>query len=545
MLGFIESYNREKGFGYIFTEHGRNLFFHISQFKKGLKPKERQIVSFDQRLDHKSKVCAFEVYPIETIRYEPHKLFKEIANWKLEAKLEDTDRYFYYSEDLDYLKDGSRCYVIGRKGTGKTAISEFFFKNKGPTTFSQKLTFKNFPFAELYSLSDGNYNPPNQYITFWKLLIYSTIVQMMIENENIDIGMRDKLNKIYPISPLSSLRERISEWTQGTFSLKFFGSGIDVGVGRQSHKNETSWISRVLVMEKMIKKYIDAAYYYILFDELDEDYKYSLDFQNSDYMFLLTSLFKAVQDVKAIFPPNEFNINPIIFIRDDIYDLIRDPDKTKWNDLSVELKWDDGKLRKLIGYRLLRAIDSTAAGNSFEQIWGSIFRIECVKTGNSKSDSLFNIIKKNTLLRPRDFIRYLQCCAQYVLDRDERTIGSFAIKASEDSFSNYFMSELIDESYPVINEIADVFKVLRRLGKQTFSYNDFMGCYQDYLNDAKTENKSIHCKEILNVLFYFSVIGNVDKQSAIIFRFLKKEANFNPDLPIIIHRGLFKALCLI
>ncbi|HWN09698.1 MAG TPA: hypothetical protein VNO50_10595 [Pyrinomonadaceae bacterium] len=51
-------------------------------------------------------------------------LLRTIADWKLEAKLEDNDRYFFHTSDVDLLENGSRCYVIGRKATGKTAISE-------------------------------------------------------------------------------------------------------------------------------------------------------------------------------------------------------------------------------------------------------------------------------------------------------------------------------------------------------------------------------------------------------------------------------------
>ncbi|WP_193051488.1 hypothetical protein [Pseudoalteromonas undina] len=48
------------------------------------------------------------------------------------------------------------------------------------------------------------------------------------------------------------------------------------------------------------------------------------------YTELLTSLFKAVQDVRSIF--RHSNVFPIVFLRDDIYDILQDPDKGKWTD---------------------------------------------------------------------------------------------------------------------------------------------------------------------------------------------------------------------
>jgi ABC-type methionine transport system ATPase subunit len=49
---------------------------------------------------------------------------QEIRKWKLEAKFEDMERYFYEFPDVDRLIAGDIFFVIGRKGAGKTALSE-------------------------------------------------------------------------------------------------------------------------------------------------------------------------------------------------------------------------------------------------------------------------------------------------------------------------------------------------------------------------------------------------------------------------------------
>ena len=47
-------------------------------------------------------------------------VFNEIAEWKLEAKLEDNARYFFHVREVNQIEEGKRSYVIGRKGCGKT-----------------------------------------------------------------------------------------------------------------------------------------------------------------------------------------------------------------------------------------------------------------------------------------------------------------------------------------------------------------------------------------------------------------------------------------
>ena len=89
-------------------------------------------------------------------------LIKEIAtNWKLEAKSEDVERYFFHMNEVETILGGNKNYVIGGKGTGKTAISEFIL-NKGKNgngVYCEKLSFKNFPFNDLYNLSNEKYTP--------------------------------------------------------------------------------------------------------------------------------------------------------------------------------------------------------------------------------------------------------------------------------------------------------------------------------------------------------------------------------------------------
>ena len=103
-----------------------------------------------------------------------------------------------------------------------------------------------------------------------------------------------------------------------------------------------------IILEDIILQYGTNSKYYIIFDELDEDYRdFSDDTEKQSYISLLTSLFKAVQDVKSIFFEEDVNIMPVVFLRDDIYMIIKDSDKNKWSDLKIELEWTKEKIKNL------------------------------------------------------------------------------------------------------------------------------------------------------------------------------------------------------
>ena len=107
-------------------------------------------------------------------------IYEKICNeWKLEAK-QESSQYFYFVNEVKDILEGRKNLVIGRKGEGKTAIAQYVYEQKEYNTFTEKLSFKNFPFNILYELSNSQYTHPNQYISIWKYLIYTTICKLMI-----------------------------------------------------------------------------------------------------------------------------------------------------------------------------------------------------------------------------------------------------------------------------------------------------------------------------------------------------------------------------
>ncbi len=160
-------------------------------------------------------------------------LLEEIEEWKLEAKLEDNDRYFYHTRVVNRVLKGQKLYIVGRKGTGKTAISEYLNNFNESGYYSQKLTFKNFPFNKLYELQDNGFTSPNQYITLWKFVIYSTVCKLMASNLSIDINTRQTLQKIYNDDIENALPHAVERWTGIKFDIKILGNGFGV----ESSKN--------------------------------------------------------------------------------------------------------------------------------------------------------------------------------------------------------------------------------------------------------------------------------------------------------------------
>lgn len=469
-------------------------------------------------------------------------LITEISRWKRDARVENSSRYFWHVREVDSISHGEKCYVIGRKGSGKTAICEHFNAIRQHDSFAEKLSFKNFQFNELYEHKNDKYTNPNQFITIWKYLIYSTTCRLILKNQEVDEGVRLQLFKLY--DDKTSLNRRVGRWVSKEFGFSLFGLSLKVARS-ESSPSSPDWVSYVDYLEDILLQHAGSSTYYILFDELDEDYRDIIARgQHDQYQQLITSLFKAVQDIRSIFGgENSIRLFPVVFLRDDIYDLIQDSDKNKWGDFRVDLNWDAEKIRRLIAFRISRAIDPNCIEVlPFDVAWSKIFGSRPIGVGTNREKtriSTFEFICRSTLIRPRDFVLYMQSCAQYAIDANVR-IDPYIVRSVDKAFSNYLRQELTDEIFALLPDIVNILDTMSQLRKWNFSIPEFERAYNSRVEQGFIQERNV--KFVLQVLYLFSVIGNMPRPGRYVFRYLNREARLNFNERVVVHRGLFKAL---
>lgn len=559
--GYIANYFHDRGFGFIKTDDGKQVFFHRNAVE-GDKNSIRRGVVVDLEIEHQAdgKVRASTVRltqrkrefekqrPRQTKRLKPYTgatlelgdderslALREIAQWKVEAKLEDIKRYFYRVPELDDILSGHASYVIGRKGTGKTALVEYLSEQASDEILTTKLTFKNFPFNELYSQTNSSYTRPNQYITIWKLIIYSAICRKIADDPRCDPLVKRTIDKAFPPVESDNLGTIVERWISGEFGLTVLGTGGRLG-GLAKKKSPATLQQKVENLEAFVKKHSPRKTILVMFDELDEDYKEIFEtFQKSNYLDLLTSLFKAVQDVKSSFRGQISSPQPIIFLRDDIYDLLQDPDKNKWTDLEVHIKWSHREIKELIALRLSKVMNSHE--QDFDTLWYSIFTRKPLEYSNSnKHISCFDYMNMSAQGRPRDYIAYLKECAAIERRRSNREIDTDTVKDADKQFSNYLRKELRDEVHGILPEIDKIFSIFSELRKWILPIHEFKAAYEERVSAGLIENRDVDF--VLRTLFYFSIIGNVARVGVHIFRHEKPSAQLNFKENIVVHRGL-------
>jgi hypothetical protein len=331
--------------------------------------------------------------------------------------------------------------------------------------------------------------------------------------------------------------------TSPGFGFNLFGVGASKSTGQIIDINST-WREKVDGISEFIKTYCDDSTYYVIFDALDEDYKDILEpDRKQNYFELLVGLFKAAQNVRLALSGLPAKIIPLIFIRDDIFDLCRDRDKNKWLDRSIKLMWDTDSLASLIAFRLSRAAEATGQTKPFQQAWKTAFSSEDVRVHSThqKKEDAFKFMLRSTFYRPRDVISYVRECAGIAVKRGLDHIPAALIKQADEGHSDYMRREIIDETHSIIDDISEILDLFSEMRKPILSIAEFSFACDAYYNQSASK-PPLTSIELLKLLYHFNVIGNVTTGNHQVFAYSTHKKSINLGENICVHRGLLKCL---
>jgi hypothetical protein len=370
----------------------------------------------------------------------------------------------------------------------------------------------------------------------------------MARNNHIDSAIRERIEDLYPSDDFDYISSRMQRWTKKSFG----GSVLSVlsASGAKDIENvplEKVWQDLIPHMERIISLHIDDSKYFIVFDELDEDYRNYWDDQNRDrYIPLILSLFKAVSNVRRVFSATHAQVLPIVFLRDDIYALLTDPDKNKWEDNKIFLNWKPEKLKQMLAFRIERAEHVEAKRFVFDDAWNKVFQHQIVSVGTNRKvkQKTFDFILSLTHARPRDFVRLLKECARSSLEQGHKKIAADTIRGIETEYSGHLRQELVNEISGVIPNIDWLFSEIAKTRKQRFKAAEFIDEITGIMSKDKSLEYSLAPDKIAEILFHFSVIGNAGRDNHPYYKYQRNSETLNYNAPIVIHRGLLKSFNL-
>lgn len=405
--------------------------------------------------------------------------------------------YFVDSTTYNLLKLKRKRIVVGRKGSGKSAIrkkltSEFQNSICIEITPNENVikSIASFEFPESMNNSEIAF----QYV--WLTYIYDKI---FIELAKTYRGKTVIGSKEYVINYAES-NNRYNKDLLGIFanlvnkiSIKA-GSLGDFGLNFEKTVLE---ITNVEEMEYHLLEVLDQDIN-VFIDDLDLGWDNSENSNN-----LLLGLLNVMNHLKKI----SNNIYPFLFIRTDMYKILmsKTQHSDKFRDTSY-IKWDSNSLEELLTKRIkynYNVNHEHIPGNSITTVFPS-------HVGKSLC---LNWLFDRTLSRPRELIQF---CKKYTEGLRTNEPNSQSLIENEKIYSEWKLEDVCNEfsnEYPKLQSFFESWKKENYRIKYHLKEDEFLNAVRKVFNEldievawykkAKTDNKYI-----FNILYEIGFLGD-------------------------------------
>lgn len=498
--------------------------------------------------------------------------FRDIIFGKTDAsnELNEVGDSFYVSSFLEYEKyqiddflRGKRYYIMGRKGTGKTALLKYleckFRKNPEnlviPIRFKSdfdeidRKNVKNASVAIQDEVIEANENMAmKSYVSAWQVyLIYQIFKRMYSKDAEYSVFVDSKertliwnlLKMIYGENGSGRIVPKISK---GSISVSGGMTGIDasLAVEIEFHDNK---INYELTAKKIIDTYsrlrFDRTPVFILIDELELSVK-TKKLRDAD-IELVRDLILAVDKMNRVSKDNSYDICLYASVRTDVVDSVLSSGyeiNKCIEDYGVTVEWyqrggdyHDNPLLRLLEKKI-RASEIALSKEESSNVWETYF----VKGINGMEIQRF--LLSYSWYRPRDVVRMMQFAQDYC-DKKAVRINQEVFERAVQQYSNRMWNEVSEEIS--LKYSPDDMKAIKKIltGIQVpfdLNYiNDRVRVLADSYDYVESFYKRYRIPEFLDSLFDWGIIGNSGER--MVFCFLGyKEIDITK--PMIIHTPL-------
>lgn len=473
--------------------------------------------------------------------YDP-KIIDNFVDFGVEKEIFDNDKFF----------------VIGRKGTGKSALYNYLETTKNEKgRLITNLSFKNFPFEKLLNLSDDSFSRPNQYQSIWRNIILNNYAKLIVEDElrsenEYFVQLKNYVEYVFGRNLVDIHRKTTSFANKDKAGLHL-NPFSKMSFGFESEATKSTTFDRILsdityaneVLYNTILDYLitsNRTDFFLQFDQLDDNFNtYTAE---DKYFQCIISLFKTAYDINQSFRLKNISSRCVIYLRSDIFYEINsyDAESARWENYCINLNWAIKGMRDWNRSKLELVINKRVS-NSLNNKYISIHTLFDTKAinlrgNNGRLQKPFKFIVHRSFHRPRDIIQFYKHIQLKVIETgklDYRTI-----KDAEKDYSLWLLSEIENEIAPRIVNVNLLYELLRGFGTKPYSITNFRAAFSKYKSQIPLE-----ADELLEYLYSVGVIFNINPRGidTEIFSIIRNDrSKLNRDLKIITHEGFYVGL---
>ncbi len=402
---------------------------------------------------------------IQTMRFVPTALpitqleKLDLGDLAAENEIKALDSYFIPTAQYQKAKQGHARLVVGRKGTGKSALFYSLRSTFRPLKSHlvldlrpeghQLVKLREFVLAGL----SGGYQQ-HLLTAFWNYLLIVEIAYQIAKHEGTshykDARLRNAFDRIAKEFPNETDEE------QADFSERLLRLVNEVTERRsQMAEPQSNADITQLVYSRQIRELLEALTEYlsisrrsvwILIDNLDKGWPIRSVLPED--ISILRSLLEATRKLERQFESRGVELHSVAFIRNDIYQhLILEPAE-RGKETAALLDWNDPEvLKQLLARRLSSGLDGEM---DFDTLWAQFF------PSHVKGEESFQFVLNRTLMRPRELLRFVRECIDVGVNRQHQKLTEDDILQAEQSYSSDALVDVCLEMRDVNAKFGDV-----------------------------------------------------------------------------------------
>ena len=245
-------------------------------------------------------------------------------------------------------------------------------------------------------------------------------------------------------------------------------------------------------LRERISKYLDYKKgVWILFDNLDKGW--SVPGPKIDDILILRCLIDAGRKIQRDMQRRNHNFQCVIFVRNDVYQLLMKESPDFGKEMRVSLDWVDAEmLREMLRLRLVQ--NGYDLETEFRRIWTKL----CISHYKSEETSQYMI--ERSLMRPRNLIKIFNHCKGFAVNFRHSKIEPGDIEKGIRSYSNDLLIEADQELANIESEAEGIiYHLIYEDWK--FSYDELVLLFEEHSLPKDKYN------EVVTFLLYFGFFG--------------------------------------
>lgn len=435
--------------------------------------------------------------------------FPDAENYKRRENRDLFNQVFIRNRHLDRLCDPAISFLVGEKGTGKTAYAVYMTNNDHKDTRGSLRYIRETDYQKFITLKRERHLQLSDYTSIWKVIIYLLLSQHVVETEGGPEFLRrftrmgdvqKAIDEYYYRAFSSEILQALELVQESKLAAELFAKHAKAsGEQKEVQKfSESRFQTNLFYIQRQFEdalRQVRCARSHILFIDGIDIRPASIPYP--DYLECIKGLANAVWEINNDFFPTikggGGRLRAVLLVRPDIFaSLGLQNQNTKSRDNSVFLDWRTEYIHHR-GSELFKVIDRLLATQQAEPMadgdaWDYYFPWEApnVREQFDRPSSFISFLRWS-YYRPRDILTMLAILQdlqrQGIGREDHFTFEAFDSASFKRQYADYLLGEIKDqlafyyrvEEYELLLKFFEVAN-----GKGRFTYEEYQEIYAKF-----------------------------------------------------------------